>query len=176
MRPRAPSRAKTTARMIEQTAMKRVIQTPPTMNDQLSRIHVVSNLVSQKRTIRIAKIAPQTIASLIQKGTRREASSRLRRLRPPWEGNGAEDPAPGPASCVLNSRLLSALDLRGEVLAVPLHRQIGERAVLVHLIHDLAHLLNKARRVLGRPLVERNGERLLEDARPPPPPGAGAPP
>src|SRR5215204_5703048 len=60
---------------------------------------------------------------------------------------------------------VSGTDLRllGQVLAVPLHREIGQRSVVVHLLDDRADLVEEGYGVERRALVERDRERLGEN-------------
>src|SRR6266540_5448520 len=48
-----------------------------------------------------------------------------------------------------------------EVRSVPLHRQVGQRPISVHILDDLAHRIDEARVVHRVFLVERDRERLV---------------
>src|SRR5512132_1447903 len=53
-----------------------------------------------------------------------------------------------------------------EVRSVPLHRQVGQRPVSVHVLHNLVHRVDEARVVHRVILVERDRERLVVDRVP----------
>src|SRR5918994_3865710 len=103
------------------------------------------------------------MTSLTRHGTAALASSRRSRI--PSEGTEGRASLPALGGFVLRSSTtsLASSRRRRQVLAVPRHRQLGQRAVGVHLLDDPAHLVDERRRVERRLPVDRHGERLVEE-------------